>query len=285
MGFWIGCLSLMPKNWMSFFFGKIMSQKFPPRVSIFLNRAFAYITGIDIKEASQPIGSYRTIQDLFVRYLKPGSRPVHDSHLVSPCDGTLSVSSMILEKDLLFQAKGLYYSFEELVGHKPPDFVPWWLCTVYLAPHNYHRVHAPISGWLKKITYCPGQLWPVNRGAVLGVPHLFCQNERLIFVLEHPTYGELYLVMVGAMNVGKMQTPYVSDFFSNKSLKSNLRQPVDIFCPSTPLALEKGDELGVFMLGSTVLMIFDKNWSSHTAMSSKSNRSVCMGENLLESSL
>jgi phosphatidylserine decarboxylase len=154
------------------------------------------------------------------------------------------------------QVKGLHYFLPELVAQESAQDLSWF-STIYLAPHNYHRVHSPISGRLKTITHVSGELWPVNAPFVQIVPQLFVKNERLIFEIEMNP-GELcYLVMVGALNVGRIESPFWSDlttnelhnmhWFSSQTKSKDCNEEIKI-----------GDELGTFMLGSTVVLVLNQ---------------------------
>jgi phosphatidylserine decarboxylase len=179
------------------------------------------------------------------------------------------------------QAKGLTYSLAELMfgDDIPPDLYLGWFGTIYLAPHNYHRVHSPIKGELKTIRYFPGELWPVNKPSVRWTPSLFTRNERLVFDIESPE-GHLYLAMVGALNVGRITTPFLPDFASNDS-REQVRQGPRSFDLDRTHRIVPGQELGTFMLGSTVIIAFDEPLAKRYRMDQAlPSRSVRMGERL-----
>lgn len=212
-----------------------------------------------MSEAELPLSAYGTIEDVFTRKLQAGSRKVADGY-VSPADGML-VKSEAVHVGRAVQAKGITYSLSELVfGSKENKdaavFQPAWFSTVYLAPHNYHRVHTPAAGKVTAMRYIPGRLWPVNGPAVRAIPGLFCRNERLVFDLALATGGKMWVVMVGALNVGRMVTPLVPSFVSNAAARTFGKVSVE----ETPLSeqLEKGAEIGTFMLGSTVVVAMDQ---------------------------
>lgn len=247
-------LTVLPKNLISFLTGVLVRLHLPRKWSIWLNRSFVGLFDIDMQEAEHALEDYSTVESVFTRALKPGARPLADSALVSPSDGYLVYSEKITQGQAL-QAKGLYYSVEELIfgGKKSSSYDPKWYQTIYLAPHNYHRVHCPIDGQLTGIFHIAGTLWPVNDTFVKGIPKLFNVNERLVFQIQSEEFGLVYLVMVGAFNVGRICTPFVEDLFTNDS-------PYKVqSCKDYPInaPLKKGDELGTFMLGSTVVMIYE----------------------------
>lgn len=207
-------------------------------------------------EAEKPAGSYKTIEDIFTRALKPGERSL-GSEPLSPADGMLSVSAPV-EKGLAIQAKGIDYSVSDLVygrSEKDSGFNPIWFTTVYLAPHNYHRVHTPVTGTIKEIRYIPGELWPVNRPAVNYVPNLFCRNERLVFTLNTDR-GRVHAVMVGALNVARMVTPFWPELTTHACIKALPGKSIEK--KGLSIQIKAGDELGTFMLGSTVVLVYEE---------------------------
>ena len=175
--------TLVPKNLVSWFFGGVARLKFPRPLNGFINSAFIRLFNIDMTEAEHPMESYRTIEDIFTRKLKPDRRPLGGSW-ISPADGFL-VKSEPVQQGQGIQAKGYLYDISELIGEVGGDSKSFsWYQTVYLAPHNYHRVHAPSNGTLKKITYIPGELWPVNETFLQRIPRVFVRNERLVFQVQ-----------------------------------------------------------------------------------------------------
>ena len=273
-----GLAKVLPMNAMSWVTGKIAELSLPHALQKNLNKGFAKAFGIDVGEAERPICEFASIEDFFTRRLKDGARPVA-GELCSPADGVLSVSGLA-ENATAVQAKGLTYSLHELMfGEKGTESVnlKYW-ATIYLAPHNYHRVHSPISGSLRQIRYYPGELWPVNKPSVGFTPRLFTRNERLVFDIE-TSNGTLYLAMVGALNVGKMTTPFLPSFATNKGfLKSEGNQ---VFVLDRTYNLKAGDEIGTFLLGSTVIIAFDEALAKEYRMGQAwRSRPIKMGESL-----
>jgi len=252
-----GLARILPLNALSWVTGKISETALPAALQTPLNKGFAKIFGIDIDEAEKSIEEYPSIEDFFTRKLKAGARPI-SGELCSPADGILSISGLA-ENATAIQAKGLTYSLKDLMfGEHGPEAeaisLKFW-ATIYLAPHNYHRVHSPITARLSTIRYFPGELWPVNSPSVGFTPRLFTRNERLVFELE-TAKGTLYLAMVGALNVGKMTTPFLPAFATNGSpLKTESAQ---VFVLDEPVSIKAGQELGTFLLGSTVIIAFDE---------------------------
>ena len=254
-------LGVIPQNLVSLAVGGMVRAPLPAFLAKPLNRAFVSAFKINMSEAERPLGEYKTIEDIFTRRLQPGSRSLGQG-FVSPADGILERSEPANNQGHAVQAKGRTYSLRELVfGSKStpetqPDFAPAWFTTVYLAPHNYHRVHTPCAGHVTALRYIPGRLWPVNKPAVLAIPRLFCRNERLVFDIDVAGGGKAWAVMVGALNVGRIVTPIRSEFVSNSASRQFGSNDVIEMGVSHPLAI--GDEIGTFMLGSTVIVVFDK---------------------------
>ena len=271
---------ILPMNLMSLAAGKAARMKLPVPLQNSVCSAFVKTFGIDMSEAERPLEDYPTIEDVFTRKLKAGARPIQ-GEICFPADGILCVSGPA-SKNSAIQAKGLNYSLAELMfgDDVPPDLALAWSATVYLAPHNYHRVHSPIKGELKDIRYYPGQLWPVNAASARWTPSLFTRNERLVFDIANQD-GHLYLAMVGALNVGRMTTPFLPNFASNASARGMSRQGPRKFELDRSHRIVPGQELGTFMLGSTVIIAFDEALAKRYRMDQAlSSRPVRMGESL-----
>lgn len=243
----------LPRPLLSRLVGWLVRLRLPAVLSLPLVRTFVRLARIDMSEAELPIDAYRTIEDVFARRLKPDARIICGD-ISSPSDGVLTLSEPVHEGSTM-QVKGLAYSVNELLhgDHvKTADTKPAHALTVYLSPRNYHRVHSPVSGVVREIRYFPGDLWPVNEKFIRLVPSLFVRNERLVLRIDMPERGVVHVVMVGALNVGRMTTPLLPDFVSNAT---SARKP---FTVAMNHDVRPGDELGVFLLGSTVVMIFDE---------------------------
>jgi phosphatidylserine decarboxylase len=179
----------------------------------------------------------------------------------------------------------LDYDLRELIlgdepGHDDLDLA--WYQTVYLAPHNYHRVHAPFSGAVTRIAHRPGELWPVNTTFVRRVPRLFARNERLVFEFKLDSGGRAFVVMVGAFNVGRMVTPLAPDLVTNSRTRQ-LRPKVADCRFDVAKTVLIGDEIGTFMLGSTVVVVFDRAaLAGFKLIEAQDNRPVLVGQSLCE---
>jgi phosphatidylserine decarboxylase len=251
-------LGFLPQNLASYLLGLFVRISWPSLIQSILNRGFVGIFNVNMREAEKPLASYSTIEDIFTRALAPNQRRIHGGY-VSSADGVLEISNEAQTGSTAVQAKGITYSLSELVfGHKNIDFAAKWYTTVYLAPHNYHRVHSPVAGRVTSLRYIPGRLWPVNRPAVRAIPGLFCRNERLVFSVDVATGGKAWVVMVGAFNVGRMSTRLSPQFVTNagSSLLKMSAAPVEVDMPA-PIPILAGDELGIFMLGSTTVVVLD----------------------------
>jgi len=271
-------LVLLPKNLLSWVTGWLARLELPHSLQSWLNEAFAQIFRIDQKAAEKPIRSYKSIEDVFTRRLRPGLRPIM-GELVSPADGKLARSGPVA-KGQLIQAKGLHYSASELALGREQELDAAWFAKVYLAPHNYHRVHLPLSGEIVSVRYIPGQLWPVNLPYVLNFPRLFARNERLVFDFRRPE-GNFWVVMVGALNVGRMTSELIPGFVTNADPLELSSAPRE-FPFEAGKKLQAGDELGVFMLGSTVVLILDSGVAKALSPApSEGFTPILMGQSLL----
>ena len=208
-------------------------------------RIFSALYGVDLAEADRPHrADYRSFNDFFTRALQPGLRPfpADDRTIACPADGTVSHSGRI-EAGTLLQAKGVRYSLASLAGGLGTGFDGGDFVTVYLAPHNYHRVHTPAAGKLTAAQAVPGALYSVNAATEARVDGLFCRNERLVCRLTAP-HGDLLVVLVGALIVGSIATPWPGPVSPYRALET--------YRPNHGLGT--GDELGRFLLGSTVIL-------------------------------
>ena len=249
-------LRLLPKNTFSRALGAACRVRAPRPMMRAAIRAFVRKYGVDASEAERPIDEYPTFTEFFTRRLKPGARPIAPGPLlpVSPVDGTVGALGEIAE-GRAYQAKGKEYTLAELIGGPAAEedaaqFLGGSFCTIYLAPYNYHRIHAPLGGDITGYVNMPGQLWPVNPIGVRNVEKLFCVNERLTTFLRTPR-GPCAVVAVGATNVGRIRAVY-DDLVTNAR---RTRKPARKIYPQ-PVQVEKGGELAIFEMGSTVVLLF-----------------------------
>ena len=207
---------------------------------------------VNLNEAQlEDIEEYKHFNDFFTRALKDGSRPVSDSKVVSPVDGVVSQFGSIKES-LIVQAKGKKYSVEALLAENSKNDLYTSFVTIYLSPKDYHRIHMPFDGSLKSMKYIPGNLFSVNQRTVNNIDQVFARNERLVCYFE-TEYGEIALVMVGAIFVGSMETSWEGQI-TPPYAKSIKTYDYD----SREIELSKGEELGRFNMGSTVILLMPK---------------------------
>jgi len=247
---------LLPKQALTEFGSHIASMR-GGSVTTGIIRWFVGKYGVNMAEAANPdLSSYPTFNEFFTRALKPGARPLAAADLVCPVDGAISQFGAI-EGDRIFQAKGHHYSTTALVGGDralAAQFEGGSFATIYLSPKDYHRIHMPTGGRLLRMIYVPGELFSVNPATARGVPGLFARNERVVCVFESAR-GPFVLVLVGATIVGSMATVWHG--VVNPPRTKEVREwRYDEGLP--PVELAQGDEMGRFLLGSTVVMLFPR---------------------------
>ncbi len=220
----------------------------------FFIRSFINYYGVNMNESSiQNIDEFTSFNDFFTRKLAPTARTINldPNLLVSPADGNISAAGSIENTNLL-QAKGAYFSLIDLLGGDnflAEQFVNGRFMTIYLAPKDYHRVHMPFTGKLRKMIYIPGTLYSVNAASVASVPGLFARNERVVCYFE-TSMGPLCVILIGALIVGSIVTVW-----SGQALRSQQTVVVETNYPENFLTLQKGAEIGHFQLGSTVIVL------------------------------
>jgi phosphatidylserine decarboxylase len=210
---------------------------------------------VDMSEAANPdIASYSSFNEFFTRPLKPGARPLAPAAFICPVDGAISQFGAI-ERDQIFQAKGHSYTTTALVGGDAElarQFADGDFATLYLSPKDYHRIHMPCDGRLLRMIHVPGALFSVNPTTARGVPGLFARNERVVCVFESDR-GPFVLALVGATIVGSMATVWHG--VVNPPRPGHLR---DWSYGDRELRYRQGEEMGRFLLGSTVVMLFPR---------------------------
>ena len=240
-----------------------------------LIRGFLRLYTIDMAEAVQPDPfRYASFNEFFTRALKPGVRAITGEPLeiACPVDGVISEAGNI-DGDSLLQAKGRHYTLKELLASQAwaRDFEGGSFATIYLAPFNYHRVHMPLDGRLRETVYVPGRLFSVNAVTASLVPRLFARNERVLTRFD-TAFGEFALILVGALNVGSIATVWAGDI-------APAPQRVVTTLPPHAVSLDKGEELGRFNMGSTVILLFQKDrarWHSEV----RAGATVRLGQSL-----
>ncbi|HKE96374.1 MAG TPA: archaetidylserine decarboxylase [Povalibacter sp.] len=249
---------VLPKHLLSRLIYRVMRIESPSiRRLIIAN----FLRGYDVNmaEAAQPDPfAYRSFNDFFTRALKPGARPIDTAPdaVVSPVDGTLSQCGMI-DDDSLLQAKGRYYTLRELLANDTAAIDAYrggsFAC-IYLAPYNYHRIHMPLAARARSTVYVPGDLFSVNAATARTVPRLFARNERVICDFDTP-FGRMALILVGALFVGSMETVHCGEINPPPRRR---KAPLAIGT-GNGREFARGDELGRFNMGSTVVLLFQHN--------------------------
>ena len=246
---------LLPKQALTAFGGRIASAR-AGALTTRLIRWFVGRYGVNMAEAADPdIAHYASFNEFFTRALQPGARPLAAAGLVCPVDGAISQFGAI-QRDQIFQAKGHHYSTTALLGGDAAlasRFHDGHFATLYLSPKDYHRIHMPCDGRLTRMIHVPGALFSVNPTTARGVPGLFARNERVVCVFESDR-GPFVLVLVGATIVGSMATVWHGVVSPPRI--GRLREWQYSRTNDDPVLLKRGDEMGRFLLGSTVVLLF-----------------------------
>lgn len=244
-----------------------MHIRFPKWLQVKLNSAFAARYKINLSEAEKSIEEYLSIGDFFIRKLKAGVRPIGDGEYVHPADSKLTARGIITQGQMI-QAKGRRYSVEQFLSvSSAAEWLDGYFLTYYLCPTDYHRVHSPVEGWIKEVRYIPGMLWPVNDWSVANIDQLFIKNERV--VVEIMTIkGPIEVVFVGATNVGSIKLSFEPMVQTNHT---HQRVPQNWRYSENAIKVKKGEELGMFCMGSTVIVVTNKNWPQLSGLAVSSN--------------
>ncbi|MEM7181676.1 MAG: archaetidylserine decarboxylase [Spirochaetota bacterium] len=255
--FYILILSILPKNLLSKVFGLFTQLRLPRFMMIPLLTAFAKMYKINVDEAELHLAEYKSLNLFFTRSLKAGARIVssEENAVVSPVDAKVTAFGKI-DNTTMIQAKGIDFSLKELLGSNKytENFESGQFITFYLSPQDYHRIHSPFYGKILGFYYEPGKLFPVNDLAVKGIRGLFPKNERLITFLQ-TEYGKIAVVKVGASNVGKIRVTYDKKIVTN----TLIRFPKEVEYDNVDIMIQKGAELGRFEMGSTVILVFERD--------------------------
>jgi phosphatidylserine decarboxylase len=249
---------LLPQHALSRLVGRLARIE-QPAVKNFLIRGFMRMFKVDMRGTAEPDPlAYPTFNAFFTRALAPGSRalPEPDEALSCPVDGTVSECAL-LEEGQLLQAKGFHFGLSELLGGTPPEpLVRGAFATIYLAPWNYHRIHCPADARLVEMRYVPGRLFSVNGATAAALPRLFVRNERVACLFE-TAFGPMAVVLVGALNVGSIATTWAGDVAPGPGRHpASWRYPAD--GPGS-VRLGRGEELGRFNMGSTVIVVLPEH--------------------------
>ncbi len=266
-------LRLLPRNRISRALGAAADVRGPRGAVDRAIETFCRIYDVDVSEAVVPEGGYASFNEFFTRRLVPGARPVDPDprSIVSPADGKvddlgpIEVASTLTVKGKLYDVADLLSDPEAAARYEGGTFF-----VVYLSPRDYHRVHAPVDGPVERIRYVPGTLFPVNSIGTEHVPRLFARNERVAIVQKSPRFGEVTTVMVGAIGVGRIGLSF-DELRTNSGDAPGVRE----YGARAPM-LRRGDELGVFHLGSTAVVLVGPGHDLSFAV--ERGRAVRMGE-------
>ena len=270
-------LYLLPQHTLSRLTYRITRCEWAP-LKNFLIRSFIAWFRVDMTQAKQPEpGAYKHFNDFFTRELKPGIRPLpSDSEtIVCPVDGSISQIGKITGGEI-FQAKGRAFSLDALLANDEAmatAFQDGHFATLYLSPRDYHRIHMPLDGKLIRITYVPGKLFAVNSHTVRVVNRLFARNERVVCYFE-TTIGPMAMILVGAINVGSMETVWAGEITPTQNRTITITD-----YDKQNIQLKRGEEMGRFNMGSTVILLFAKN-SMQWQAQLKAEQLITMGMSL-----
>lgn len=246
----------LPKNHLSYLTGKFVHLRLPKFINTWLISTFAKAYHIDLNEAELSVDAYPSLGEFFIRKLKPGIRPIGSTWAVHPADSVITQASRIREGKLI-QAKDKTYSLAQFTAQdyltgSAAEHLKWQdgiFLTYYLCPTDYHRVHSPVTGVIKKVVHIPGALWPVNSWSTANINELFSINERVLVEIETDR-GLVGVMFVAATNVGQIILSFDPEIIGNQfKVSQNVEK-------SYNLKISKGDELGAFRMGSTIVMLY-----------------------------
>jgi len=244
---------LLPKQRLTILAGQVASAE-GGVVTDRLIRWFVKKYAVDMSEAADPdLGSYKSFNAFFTRPLREGVRPLAEADFVCPVDGAISQFGAIDDHHII-QAKGHRFTTTDLVGGDASlaaEFRHGSFANLYLSPKDYHRLHMPCDGELLRMIHVPGALFSVNPVTARGVPNLFARNERVVCVFRSPEHGLFVMVLVGATIVGSMATVW-HGVVNPKRLNTTAEWSYE----GQSIVLRKGEEMGRFLLGSTIVMLF-----------------------------
>jgi phosphatidylserine decarboxylase len=263
-------LRALPRVRISRAVGRLCDQPLHPALSRAVTSAYCRAYRVDMEEAELPAGAFASFDAFFTRPLKPGTRPMSEDALVSPADGELSSLGVVDSGARIF-VKGQPYDVGELVGDRrdAARYAGGEFAVVYLAPRDYHRVHSPVDGQVTLVRSVSGDLYPVNKIGERHIPQLFVRNQRVAIVIDTPAYGRVTAVMVGATIVGRVTVTVLPG--------DDVPPGEHPIVPAVPVS--RGDEIGRFHLGSTVVLLLEPGLSIRRPAGT-----VRFGESLLRAS-
>lgn len=276
----LALLGRLPQAALSRGFGALADVPVPRRLRASVLGAAARTLGIDLEEAERPLVEYGSLNELFVRRLRTGLRPVSTDALAlaSPVDGVIGQVGYIRGGELL-QAKGRRYTAAALLAdeHAAARFADGTFITIYLSPRHYHRIHAPCAGAIVAARHVPGALLPVNEPAVQHVQGLFPRNERLVAYIDGPL-GRTAVVAVGAYNVGRISAVFDADWREAGWVTNRRGARGEARRYDPPVEVSKGQEIMAFHLGSTIVLLVESEL--RLAPATEAGREVRLGEDI-----
>jgi len=274
-GIKIFMFKIMPKSMLSMIFGWITLIPLPSGIMNGIIDWYCNKYGVILEEAVIPDGGFRNLNLFFTRELKKGARKIDKSagSVVSTTDSRVDQFGTIT-KEQIIQAKGITYSVRDLIPSPEAEkFIGGKFITLYLSPGDYHRIHSPVDGKITGFFNIPGKLYTVQEFMVNSLPGLFAVNEQLITYIK-TTKGNVAVCKIGAMNVGKISIPY-DDAVTNSLTGKKYEK---LYSKDEYKAVKKGDEIGTFNLGSTVIILFEKGMIDFSGL--KYGRKVKVGEKI-----
>ena len=259
----------LPKNHLSYIVGLLVHIKLPGFLNRLIIANFAKAYRINVDEAEFSYGEYPSLGEFFVRKLKPGLRPVGLAWALHPADSVITQAAKMTNGQLI-QAKGKTYSVESFTKDAKAleKYADGTFLTYYLCPTDYHRVHSPVSGEIKRAVHIPGALWPVNSWSTDNIHELFSVNERVLVEIQTDR-GLVGVMFVGATNVGQIILSFDSEIVGNQLLSAAVKEK-----NYSGVQIKKGDELGMFRMGSTVVMLYAPNTIKDVQLEKYLNNSV-----------
>ncbi len=242
-------------NFISSAFGSFASKKFSPTIQKTLNKSYAKAFKLDMSEFD-PIENFASLNLLFTRkLLKQRQFDESTNTLISPCDARITEFGPLSGIELL-QIKGKSYSLDELLAsnEEAAKYKDGLYANFYLSPRDYHRFHAPTDLKVIKTVHIPGKLYPVNTPALNSIDSLFAKNERVLMLCEDMNKKRFYMIFIGALNVGKIVMSF------DDRVQTNAKKKLATSYEYESLTLKKGDEIGMFEMGSSIVMVFEKEY-------------------------
>ncbi|WP_394954001.1 phosphatidylserine decarboxylase [uncultured Helicobacter sp.] len=237
-------------NLISRLFGAFASTAFPTFIQTFINRVYVAIFRIDLSEFEES-KNFTTLNKLFTRRLKsPRTFDTTPNVLISPTDSLITESAQTSQHKAL-QIKGMTYDINDLLGEQIPKNIEFAYINLYLSPRDYHRYHAPCDMQIEEIRYFGGELLPVHIPALKKFANLFVRNERVVLKATMHNSKKLYFIAVGALNVGSII------FHCEPKIHTNAKKGNETYTYAAPIAVKKGEELGMFNMGSTIVLFIE----------------------------